>query len=353
MKKRIIIALTLSFILFILITTVSSQTSLYSPGKLSQDENLKDTFIPPDQKGVEENFWRIEDKILLYHFSQGEGRPVLIIHGGPGLPPYAPWQGLAAVKGYSFTYYHQRGCGRSTHPVDKFESQNFIQNLSVLNKLLGMKAQLADIERIRHLLKQDKLIIIGHSYGAFLATLYAFEFPERVEKLVLISPADILALPSPHGGMEQMKKYLSPEEQEEFDAFLKEYFNYGVLFQKSEEELARINSGFGKFYVTVLKKIGMEWTGGTEEPKGLGGWMVHALYLSLGMTYDLREYLKNISAPVLVVHGDRDLQSEIVGQEYAALVQKGVFKVIAGASHFAFNERPEEFAALMRDFLSR
>ncbi len=90
MKKRIIIALTLSFILFILITTVSSQTSLYSPGKLSQDKNLKDTFIPPDQKGTDEQFWKVEDKILLYHFSQGEAKPVLIIHGGPGLPPYAP-----------------------------------------------------------------------------------------------------------------------------------------------------------------------------------------------------------------------------------------------------------------------
>jgi proline iminopeptidase len=349
MKKRIIIILTLSYLL---ITAVFSQTSLYSPGKLSEDKYLKDTFIPPDQKGVEEHFWKVEDKILLHHFSQGKGRPVLIIHGGPGLPPYAPWQGLASVKGYSFTYYHQRGCGHSTHPVDKFESQNFIQNLSVLNKLLGMKTQLADIERIRHLLKQDKLIIIGHSYGAFLASLYAFEFPERVEKLVLISPADILALPSPHGGMNQMKKYLSLEEQAEFDAFIQEYFNYGTIFQKSEEELARINSGFGRFYVAVLEKKGIELGGGIEEPKGMGGWMVHALYLSLGMTYDLREHLKNISAPVLVIHGARDLQSEIVGQEYSALVQKGIFKVIAEASHFAFNERPEEFASLIRDFLS-
>lgn len=350
MKKEIILITTLSFLL---ITTALSQTSLYSPGKLSQDKNLKETFVPPDQKGVDEHYWKVEDKIFLYHFSQGEGRPVLIIHGGPGMPPYAPWKGLASVQGYSFTYYHQRGCGHSTKPVDKFESQNFLQNLSALNKLLGMKAQLADIERIRHLLKQDQLIIIGHSYGAFLATLYAFEFPERVEKLVLISPADILALPSPHGGMEQIKKYLSPEEQEEFDAFLKEYFNYGSIFQKTEAELAGINSGFGKFYVMVLEKKGMEWVGGTEEPKGLGGWMVHALYLSLGMTYDLREHLKNVSAPVLVIHGAHDIQSEIVGQEYAGLVQKGVFKVIAEASHFAFNERPKEFAALMSDFLSR
>lgn len=349
MKKSIIAVLTLSFLS---ITVVFSQTSLYSPGKLSQDKNLKDSFIPPDQKGVQKHYWKVEDKILLYHFTQGEGKPVLILHGGPGMPPYKSWKGLASVKGYSFTYYHQRGCGKSTRPVDKFQSQNFIQNLSILNKLLGIKTQLADIERIRHLLKQEKLIIIGHSYGAFLATLYAFEFPERVEKLVLISPADVLSLPSTQGGMDQMKQYLSSEEQDEFDAFLKEYFDYGTIFQKSEEELARINSGFGKFYVAALKKKGVRLDEETEEMKGLGGWMVHALYLSLGMKYDLREHVKKISAPVLVIHGALDIQSEAASQEYAALVQKGIFKVIAEASHFAPEERPEEFASMIRDFLS-
>lgn len=348
MKKRIIPILILSFLF---ITAVFSQTSLYTPGKLSLDKSLKDTLIPPDQKGVKENFWKVEDEIFVYHFSQGEGKPVLIIHGGPGMPPSKPWKGLAFVKGYSFAYYHQRGCGNSTRPVDKFESQNFFQNMSVLNKLLGLKAQLADIERIRYLLNQDKLIIIGHSYGAFLATLYAFEFPDRVEKLVLISPADVLALPSTHGGMDRMRKYLSPEEQEEFDAFVKEYFNYGAIFQKSEDELARINSGFAKFYAAALGKKGVRLAEEPAEIKGIGGWMVHALYLSLGMKYDLREYVKKISAPVLVIHGASDIQPELASQEYAALVQKGIFKVMAGASHFAFDEKPEEFAALLSDFL--
>ncbi len=224
--------------------------------------------------------------------------------------------------------------------------------MGILNKLLGIKTQLADIERIRHLLRQDKLILIGHSYGAFLATLYALEFPERVEKMVLISPADTLSLPSSHGGMDRMRKHLSTEEQAEFDAFLKEYFNYGAIFQKSEEELARINSGFAKFYVSALGKKGVGLAADTEETKGLGGWMVHALYLSLGMTYDLKEYVKKITAPVLVIHGARDIQSEAASQEYAALVQKGIFKVMAEASHFAFEEKPEEFASVISDFFS-
>ena len=48
--------------------------------------------------------------------------------------------------------------------------------------------QVADIERVRRLLGQERLTVIGHSFGGFIATLYAVEFPERVDRLILVSP---------------------------------------------------------------------------------------------------------------------------------------------------------------------
>ena len=47
-------------------------------------------------------------------------------------------------------------------------------------------AQLADIERLRRASGETSLILIGHSFGAFLAALYATEFPERVRAPVLV-----------------------------------------------------------------------------------------------------------------------------------------------------------------------
>ena len=99
-----------------------------------------------------------------------------------------------------------------------------------LVKVLGISAQLADIERIRRILKQEKLIIIGHSYGAFLATLYAVEFPENIEKMVLIAPAAVLKMPVEEGGLEQLKDYMSDEMKDEYTKFLARYFNYGKIF---------------------------------------------------------------------------------------------------------------------------
>jgi hypothetical protein len=40
------------------------------------------------------DFWQMEADIRLYHFSRGDGRNVLIIHSGPGLPfrePMSAW----------------------------------------------------------------------------------------------------------------------------------------------------------------------------------------------------------------------------------------------------------------------
>ena len=139
---------------------VSTSHALYHPGSLKAS---KTPVNPPPQEAVPKGFWKVEEGILIHHFEHGEGPPVLVIHGGPGIPPGRPWAGLKEFDhAYRFIYYHQRGCGESTRPVDRFESKDFYQNMIALDKALGMVSKLADIERIRRILGQDKLILIGH-----------------------------------------------------------------------------------------------------------------------------------------------------------------------------------------------
>ena len=84
---------------------------------------------------------------------------MLILHGGPGLPYSEPWPGLEPLTDvYRFHYYAQRGCGQSTRPVDTFSSKNSYENMQTLEQALGLGAHLADIERIRHILGEDRLI---------------------------------------------------------------------------------------------------------------------------------------------------------------------------------------------------
>jgi proline iminopeptidase len=331
-----------------LISTTPSH-AFYQPGSLGQ---VQGTIMPPSQEGVPEGFWKMEEGTLLRHFEHGQGRPVLVVHGGPGIPPYQSWKGLKKLdQDFRFVYYHQRGCGESTRPVDRFESQDYLQNMQTLDKELGMNVQISDIERIRIILNQEKLILIGHSFGGFMATLYALEFPDRVDRMVLISPAEMLHLPSEQGGVDQLRRYLSEEMQKEYADFLARYFDFGTIFTKSDEDLAALNAGFGRFYEAALKAKGIDLPAEMFQIKGSGGWSVYALYFSLGQQWDYREKIKTIEVPTLVIHGARDVYSEKTSQEYADLLPNGKLTVLDEASHFAFEESPDAFSALLGAFL--
>jgi cardiolipin-specific phospholipase len=53
------------------------------------------------------------------------------------------------------------------------------------------------LEQWRHKSDIDKMILVGHSLGGYLSTAYALKYPERVEKLVLVSPVGVPE-PPPH-----------------------------------------------------------------------------------------------------------------------------------------------------------
>jgi pimeloyl-ACP methyl ester carboxylesterase len=122
---------------------------LYEPGMVHAGKNLRAPLDAPKEP-EDERLWNVEPDVQLYHFSPGEGRNVLVVHGGPGHPYLEPWPGLDPLTDdYRFRYYDQRGCGQSTRPIDTFYSRNFNQNMKTLDQALGIGAQLADIDRIR------------------------------------------------------------------------------------------------------------------------------------------------------------------------------------------------------------
>ena len=238
------------------------------------------------------------------------GRP-LRSRGRLSDPPAASrFEPLAAH--YKFYYYDQRGCGRSTKPFDRFESGNFYPNMKELERTLGIGAQVADIERIRQILGQERLILLGHSFGAFLASMYAAEFPERVESLVLVAPSGVLVLPDKEDGFfELIRGHLPETQREEYDRFLKEYLDFGKVFSKSEEELAKLNRRVGEFF---LAASGEQPVNGSDKSDDNGGWMVQAMYFSMGQRHDYRPALRGVQVPVLVIHGEENLIPERVSR---------------------------------------
>jgi proline iminopeptidase len=329
---------------------------LYRPGMVRAGSNLRAPLQPPPQRDSE-SFWNVEPDIRLYHFTQGRGRPVLVLHGGPGYPITEPLAGLAPLAAkFQFHYYHQRGCGQSSRPFDRFNSRNFFANMTELERTLGIGAQIADVERIRRILKQEKLILIGHSFGGLLAALYATEFPERVQALVLVAPSGVLVLPGEGPNFfDQIRRRLPQSRHSEYDQFLRGYMDFGRLFDKSEQQLAAANRKIGDYFLLA--------SGLAPSPESIpganGGWMVQAMFLSLGKRHDYRPALRSATAPTLVLHGEDDIVPQSVSRSYVdalpnaklQILKAGKTSGLGGAGHALFTDQPETFAKLVGEFL--
>ena len=220
--------------------------------------------------------------------------------------------------------------------------------MTTLEQTLGLGAQIADIERIRQILGEEKLILIGHSFGGFITSLYAAEFPQHVEALILLAPADVLVMPQESSDLFEAVRSRLPESiHAEYDAYLQEYLDFGSVFSKSEAELVQLNNRFGE-YVGMVAELPAIAQGEA------GGWMVTAMYFSMGQRHDYSQALQVVDAPVLVLHGSDDfLQTEVASRNYADAFPNASFQIIEGSGHFPFVEQPDSLAQAVGGFLAQ
>lgn len=104
--------------------------------------------------------------------------PVIIfVHGGPGCPeiPYADkYQDLLETN-FTVVNYDQRASGKSYH---------FLEDYSNLSSDLLVEDLLAMTDYISERLGKEKVILIGHSYGTYIAMQAAYKAPEKYEAYI-------------------------------------------------------------------------------------------------------------------------------------------------------------------------
>jgi pimeloyl-ACP methyl ester carboxylesterase len=135
--------------------------------------------------------WEVADGIELAYLhtppaTAGPGVPVVMIHGGPGIPALPPMEetgvrplDFLADRGHPVYYYDQRGSGFSgRHDLRRDAPYTVVDHV-------------ADLEAIREHLGVDRIVLVGHGWGATLAVQYLLSHPERVERLVALSPAPL------------------------------------------------------------------------------------------------------------------------------------------------------------------
>jgi len=293
-----------------------------------------------------------EKGIFLEGFARGTGKPVLVIHGGPGYASDGPWEGLSSFEdGYRFFYWHQRGSGRSSKPIDRFASGNYPANVRELEARLGLTAQLADIERLRRAVGAERIDLAGHSFGGLMACLAAVEFPDRIGRLLLVAPAPLIVFPSSSGGLyEEIRLALPGSELPAYEAWLKEFFDYGRLFSRSEKDLEELNAGMIPFYLRAMEARGDPLGDADRTDVSLiGGWMMQACFFSMGRKHDWSKAVARIGCPATMIYGDRDLSDAGSFDQYRAV--PGLAVVSAGSGdHFLMHDGPRFASAAKRFF---
>jgi proline iminopeptidase len=129
------------------------------------------TFYPP----IEPNrtgFLSVEGGHQIYWEESGnpQGKPILFVHGGPGIGTDAYHRGFFNPD-YRIILFDQRGCGKSL-PFSSLEN-NTTWNL------------VNDMEALREHLGIEKWVVFGGSWGSTLGLTYAIKHPDRVEGMIL------------------------------------------------------------------------------------------------------------------------------------------------------------------------
>lgn len=335
----------------------SSRPDTYQAGTIKMKmASIKNPYVNSAEQ--HEGFWTMRDGIRIHYRIVGTGDPVLIVHGGPGEPYKKAWEGLNRVQqGYSFIYYDQRGCGQSSRPIDRLSECEWKECQPELSKKLGIEAVLMDMEEIRQIIGTEKTSVIGHSYGAVIAALYATEFPDNVNKLVMVSPAPSIRMPidSDDDINTIMSKSLPADINAEFEKYRENLWNPEHVLKMDEEELSIQNRRFFYFYDEYHKNIGLPYSvkliNDLVDKSTIGGWLPYGYAWSYPNTFDYRDNLKAIKSPTLILWGDKDITRESWAKDYQRYIPNSSVIMISNVGHFMFEENPAAFADTINDFL--
>jgi proline iminopeptidase len=252
----------------------------------------------------------------LHYTRIGSGRTALVLHGGLGLDQslYRSLDPLASQL--ELIYYDHRGNGRSGRPsLDTLTMQQWADDGA------DLAAQLSD---------DDKVVIIGHSYGGFIAQELALRHPDRVAALVLLATA-----PGQLGTDEEPAPE-GPPVPAEFEEMLTSMPETDVDYAAA---LGRLFSAYfhGPVPVGVERQLEATIFDAASMRRGfeeLGSW-------------SSVDRLHTLEMPALLVVGRHDAFTAVPQSDrIAQRLPNAEMVVLEHSGHFPWLEEPEEFFAV-------
>jgi pimeloyl-ACP methyl ester carboxylesterase len=167
--------LSLAILLFLVITAIFVKRT-YSAEKTK----IK------TKNGIQESIYVKIGGIEQYLQIRGKDKdnPVIVfLHGGPASPMsfVSYYYETELEADYTFINWDQRGCGRTYYKNPGMSMKNELSADILINDLDEL------VEYIKERFGAEKVIIMGHSWGTVLGTLYAKQHPEKVSAYIGVS----------------------------------------------------------------------------------------------------------------------------------------------------------------------
>ena len=251
----------------------------------------------------------------IHYEREGEGMPVVFLHAG--VADHRMWDGQVKEFARHFDVIRpdMRGFGGSELPAQRWSPR-------------------ADVYALVEELQLKPAHIVGCSMGGSTAIDFALDHPERVSKLVIVD-----------GGVSGRK----PDPK---------YDSLGAEVDAAEK------AGDHR----ALNEAEMHlWLDGPYRPRGYVKEPLRSLFLdmnapSIEQAWDSApmdpldppaiDRLSEITAPTLIIVGDKDLQPVLeTADVLASSIRRARKAVIHDAAHFPNLEHPEEFNRIVLDFL--
>ena len=273
------------------------------------------------------------DGAKLYTRTFGKGKPLLVIHGGPGLSQdYLLPQLNQLAETHRVIFYDQRGGGRSTGEIT--------------SETMTVERFVKDIEAIRNAMGLERFCILGHSWGGFIAMQYAIAHPEAVEKLILSNSIPATSKETLLFAQEARRRFTPFAEEmsrvENSPAFLQ-----GDP-QAREKQLRLLFSVFVHATRDVeLLSLRMTPTASQNYSK------INPIFTkgTLLQPYDLTEKLKELKIPTLIIHGEADPIPLSSAEQIHQAIPNSQLVLIKACGHFPYVEQPQSFFNTLNEFL--
>lgn len=244
--------------------------------------------------------------ININYIIEGEGKDILVLHGwGANIDTVMPIVNILKDK-FKVHAIDLPGFGKShmpNIPVDSYYYADIIKSY-------------IDIMKI------EKLILIGHSFGGKLSIILGSKYPEIVDKIVLINSAGLIA----KRGLKYYIKIYS------FKTLRFIYKNL-LFWMKDEEKME-------KFY----KKFG------STDYKDSSGVMRSILVKVVNE--NLLPILHKIKAPTLLIWGDKDEATPLyMGKIMKREIKDSGLVILKETGHYSYLDNYQSFTIIIREFL--